>query len=179
MEEFDKELAQYGIFVINGTKNINLTEKEIIVENSNIKRINFNILQEKGIKKLDVINSEILEIHFARENNINICFDDCLFLEQIDAQKLLFKNKLDFIKCIFNKAINFSDSIFNTMCIEKHVSFKKCTFNFNVFFNKTRFETHINFEESTFEKQVIFNEAFFKPRNRNKLYRNKFFRCYF
>ncbi|EAJ4417475.1 hypothetical protein DKO15_08695, partial [Campylobacter jejuni] len=74
----------------------------------------------------------------------------------------------------------FSYSFFSTTCIEENVSFKECTFKFNVFFNETRFETHVNFEESTFEKQVIFNNAFFfKPRNRNKLYRSKFFRCDF
>ncbi|EIN6692987.1 hypothetical protein LPY46_001711, partial [Campylobacter jejuni] len=52
MKEFDEKLAQYGIFTINGVENIDLIKKEIVLENISIERIDFNILQEKGIKRL-------------------------------------------------------------------------------------------------------------------------------
>ncbi|EAC1793407.1 TPA: hypothetical protein SB497_001702, partial [Campylobacter jejuni] len=60
MKEFDEKLAQYGIFTINGVENIDLIKKEIVLENISIERIDFNILQEKGIKRLIIKNSEIL-----------------------------------------------------------------------------------------------------------------------
>ncbi|ECL9274291.1 hypothetical protein FT390_08830, partial [Campylobacter jejuni] len=60
MKKFDEKLSQYGIFTINAVENIDLIKKEIVLENINIERIDFNILQEKGIKRLIIKNSEIL-----------------------------------------------------------------------------------------------------------------------
>ncbi|EAJ0096637.1 hypothetical protein CBI01_09135, partial [Campylobacter coli] len=160
MEEFDKKLEQYGILTKNAQKSIE-KDRVKIFNNAIIETINFKTLQEKGIKELHIKKSEIYNIVFSKKNDISVCFDECLILKQINAEKLLFKNKFNFIKCIFHEKIDFSYSFFSTTCIEENVSFKECTFKFNVFFNETRFETHVNFEESTFEKQVIFNNAFF------------------
>ncbi len=71
-----------------------------------------------------------------KKNDISVCFDECLILKQINAEKLLFKNKFNFIKCIFHEKIDFSYSFFSTTCIEENVSFKECTFKFNVFLMK-------------------------------------------
>ncbi|MGI7583028.1 hypothetical protein ACNF7N_00210 [Campylobacter coli] len=57
MEEFNKELAQYGIFAKNGKQDIK--DNKITIIDAEIKEINFQTLQEAGIKEICILESEI------------------------------------------------------------------------------------------------------------------------
>ena len=162
--EYDEQLMQYGIYAKNYEKNIdekNIDEKNIDITGFHIEIIKFNILQKKGVEKLHIKKSSIKKIIFLKENDIDMCFDECLITDPIDAKGLSFKNSLSFITCTFNQKVDFSNSIFNATCIEKNVAFKKSTFKSSVFFNEVCFKTHVDFSETTFEKGVVFNQASF------------------
>ena len=167
--EYDEQLMQYGIYAKNYEKNIdekninekNIDEKNIDITGFHIEIIKFNILQKKGVEKLHIKKSSIKKIIFLKENDIDMCFDECLITDPIDAKGLSFKNSLSFITCTFNQKVDFSNSIFNATCIEKNVAFKKSTFKSYVLFNEVCFKTHVDFSETTFEKGVVFNQASF------------------
>ncbi|EAI0340848.1 hypothetical protein E0137_08435, partial [Campylobacter coli] len=57
MEEFDKELAQFGILAKNGRQDIK--DDKITILGAEIKEINFQKLQEKNIKEICIFESEI------------------------------------------------------------------------------------------------------------------------
>ncbi|ECQ5157791.1 hypothetical protein ACT6AN_08265, partial [Campylobacter jejuni] len=139
MKEFDEKLAQYGIFTINGVENIDLIKKEIVLENISIERIDFNILQEKGIKRLIIKNSEILEIYFSKTNNFFIYFLNCDFKCKLIAKKCIFQDQVKFIKCIFEKCVDFNASKFKSK-----VSFTISIFKENARFIKTEFLAKCN-----------------------------------
>lgn len=58
MEEFDGVLAQYGIFVKYAQKSIE-KEKISVFGNAEIETIDIKILQEKGIKCLDIKSKKL------------------------------------------------------------------------------------------------------------------------
>ncbi|EAL7647666.1 hypothetical protein DVI25_08620, partial [Campylobacter jejuni] len=167
MKEFDEKLAQYGIFTINGVENIDLIKKEIVLENISIERIDFNILQEKGIKRLIIKNSEILEIYFSKTNNFFIYFLNCDFKCKLIAKKCIFQDQVKFIKCIFEKCVDFNASKFKSK-----VSFTISIFKENARFIKTKFLAKCNnhkiiennFKEVKFCNNVTFRRAKFESK---------------
>lgn len=173
MEEFDKELAQYGIFAKNAQKTIE-KERISIFDNTIIKTIDFNILQVRGIKELNVINNEILEIYFAKENNIKIYFANCIFKNEIIAPGLFFNEKVCFINCIFQKNVLFSKSIFENFIKFSNSEFKKDANFYNIIFKAkcdskfiendfraVKFNGNADFAEATFYSKVSFLKSTF------------------
>ncbi len=167
MKEFDEKLAQYGIFTINAVENIDLIKKEIVLENISIERIDFNILQEKGIERLFIRNSEILKIYFSKTNNFFIYFLNCDFKCKLIAKKCVFQDQVKFVKCVFEKCVDFNSSEFKSK-----VSFTISIFKEDVRFIKTKFLAECNdnkiiennFKEVKFCNNVTFRKAEFKSK---------------
>ncbi|VEJ01767.1 hypothetical protein [Campylobacter jejuni] len=200
MKEFDEKLAQYGIFTINGVENIDLIKKEIVLENISIERIDFNILQEKGIKRLIIKNSEILEIYFSKTNNFFIYFLNCDFKCKLIAKKCIFQDQVKFIKCIFEKCVDFNASKFKskvsfTISIFKENArfikteflakcnnhkiiennFKEVKFCNNVTFRRAKFESKVSFTISIFKENARFIKTEFLAKcNNHKIIENNF-----
>ncbi len=200
MKEFDEKLAQYGIFTINGVENIDLIKKEIVLENISIERIDFNILQEKGIKRLIIKNSEILEIYFSKTNNFFIYFLNCDFKCKLIAKKCIFQDQVKFIKCIFEKCVDFNASKFKskvsfTISIFKENArfikteflakcnnhkiiennFKEVKFCNNVTFRRAKFESKVSFAISIFKENARFIKTEFLAKcNNHKIIENNF-----
>ncbi|EAK8023709.1 hypothetical protein E7P89_08325, partial [Campylobacter coli] len=112
MEEFDKELAQYGIFAKSGKQGIK--DNKIMIFDAEIKEINFQTLQEAGIKEICIFESEIKYLYFLEKNTIKIDFRNCNFKNQIIAIRLYFKNEVIFQQCIFDAVVDFSKAEFNS-----------------------------------------------------------------
>ncbi|EHO4167801.1 pentapeptide repeat-containing protein, partial [Campylobacter coli] len=112
MEEFDKELAQYGILAKNGKQDIK--DNKITIINAEIKEINFQKLQEKAIKEIRISGSEIKYLYFLEKNTIKIDFRNCNFKNQIIARESYFENEVIFQQCIFDAVVDFSKTKFNS-----------------------------------------------------------------
>ncbi|HEB9348450.1 TPA: pentapeptide repeat-containing protein, partial [Campylobacter coli] len=112
MENFDKKLAQYGILAKNGE--IFLEDNKITIINVEIKEINFQTLQEAGIKELCILESEIKYLYFLEKNTIKIDFRNCNFKNQIITRKAYFENEVIFHQCVFDAIVDFSKVEFNS-----------------------------------------------------------------
>ncbi|HEB9349163.1 TPA: hypothetical protein RZK40_000648 [Campylobacter coli] len=173
MEEFDKELAQYGILAKNGklvtkdNKKILKKEHKIIIDRVEIEEINFQTLQEAGIKEICIFRSEIKYLYFLVKNTIKIDFKVCNFKNHIIARELHFKNEVIFQQCIFDAVVDFSKAEFNS-----RVDFLASVFKEEVRFIETQFQAEQNnskiieniFEEVIFEGRASFSNATFKAR---------------
>ncbi len=165
MEEFDKELAQYGILAKNGKQDIK--DNKITIINAEIKEINFQTLQEAGIKEICILESEIKYLYFLEKNTIKIDFKVCNFKNHIIARELYFKNEVIFQQCIFDAVVDFSKTKFDS-----RIDFSASVFKEGVRFIGTQFlaeqsnnETIENdFEEVVFEGRTSFSDATFKAR---------------
>ncbi|EKJ5774961.1 hypothetical protein PJP90_001767 [Campylobacter coli] len=165
MEEFDKELAQFGVLAKNGRQDIK--DDKITILGAEIKEINFQKLQEKNIKEICIFESEIKYLYFLEENIIKIDFRNCNFKNQIIARKAYFENEVIFQQCIFDAVVDFSKAEFNSK-----IDFSTSVFKSEVRFIETQFQAEQsdnktienNFGEVIFEGRVSFFKATFKAR---------------
>lgn len=165
MEEFDRKLAQYGILAKNGK--IVLKDNKITIINAEIKEINFQTLQEAGIKEICISRSEIKYLYFLEKNTIKIDFRNCNFKNQIIARKAYFENEVIFQQCIFDAVVDFSKTKFNS-----RIDFLASVFKGEVRFVETQFQAEQSnneiieniFEEVVFEERVSFDNAIFNAR---------------
>lgn len=173
MEEFDKELAQYGIFAKSGklvtkdNKKILKKEHKIIIDRVEIEEINFQTLQEAGIKEICIFRSEIKYLYFLKKNTIKIDFKVCNFKNHIIARELYFENEVIFHQCVFDAVVNFSKTKFDSK-----IDFLASVFKDEVRFIATQFQAEQNnskiiendFREVIFEGKASFSNAAFKAR---------------
>lgn len=173
MEEFDKELAQYGIFAKSGklvtkdNKKILKKEHKIIIDRVEIEEINFQTLQEAGIKEICIFRSEIKYLYFLKKNTIKIDFKVCNFKNHIITRELYFENEVIFHQCVFDAVVNFSKTKFDSK-----IDFLASVFKDEVRFIATQFQAEQNnskiiendFREVIFEGKASFSNAAFKAR---------------
>ncbi|HEH5497102.1 TPA: pentapeptide repeat-containing protein [Campylobacter coli] len=173
MEEFDKELAQYGILAKNGklvtkdNKKILKKEHKIIIDRVEIEEINFQTLQEAGIKEICISRSEIKYLYFLEKNTIKIDFKVCNFKNHIIARESYFENEVIFQQCIFDAVVDFSKTKFDSKIdfsasvFKEEVRFIRAQFSAEQSDNKT---IENNFREVIFERKTIFDNATFQAR---------------
>ncbi|HEB9337006.1 TPA: hypothetical protein RZK36_001797, partial [Campylobacter coli] len=165
MEEFDKELEQYGILAKNGKQDIK--DNKITIINAEIKEIKFQKLQEKAIKEIRISGSEIKYLYFLKKNTIKIDFRNCNFKNQIIARGLYFKNEVIFQQCVFDAVVDFSKTKFDSRIdflasvFKEEVRFIKAQFSAEQSNNKT---IENDFREVIFEGRASFFSATFKAR---------------
>ncbi|EAI8832084.1 hypothetical protein CX019_02640 [Campylobacter coli] len=165
MEEFNKELAQYGIFAKNGK--LDIKDNKITIINAEIKEINFQTLQEAGIKEICISGSEIKYLYFLEKNTIKIDFRNCNFKNQIIARDLYFKNEVIFQQCVFDTVVDFSRTKFDSK-----IDFLASIFKSEVRFIEAKFLANQsdsemvenNFGEVVFERRASFSNAKFQAR---------------
>ncbi|OOX91290.1 hypothetical protein BOP97_04185 [Campylobacter coli] len=165
MEEFDKELEQFGILAKNSKQDIK--DNKITIINAEIKEINFQTLQEAGIKEICILESEIKYLYFLEKNTIKIDFRNCNFKNHIITRELHFKNEVIFQQCIFDAVVDFSKTKFDS-----RIDFSASVFKGEVRFIETQFQAEQsnneiienNFREVIFEGRVSFSDAIFKAR---------------
>lgn len=165
MEEFDKKLAQFGILAKNGKQDIK--DNKITIINAEIKEINFQKLQEKAIKEICILESEIKYFYFLEKNTIKIDFRNCNFKNQIIARKAYFENEVIFQQCVFDAVVDFSKAKFDSRIdfsasvFKEEVRFIGAQFSAEQSDNKT---IENNFREVIFERKTIFDNATFQAR---------------
>ncbi|MBZ7969607.1 pentapeptide repeat-containing protein [Campylobacter sp. RM3125] len=165
-ENFIEDLKPYGILAREGCE-FNLPEEaKIKISDATIESIDFDVLQEKGIKELTIGFSKISNIKFSNQNDLRICFFKCNFLEQVFALECNFEKEVEFIGCNFQKEVYFSGAKF-----QDKASFKEAKFQDKASFFKTKFLANQdkktienNFRRTNFEKEVYFSEAEFQAR---------------
>lgn len=165
MEEFDRKLAQYGILAKNGK--IFLEGNKITIIDAEIKEINFQKLQEAGIKEICISRSEIKYLYFLEKNTIKIDFRNCNFKNQIITRKAYFENEVIFQQCIFDAVVDFSKTKFNS-----RIDFLASVFKGEVRFVETQFQAEQSnneiieniFEEVVCEERASFDNAIFNAR---------------
>ncbi|EAK1359790.1 hypothetical protein B7K05_05820 [Campylobacter coli] len=173
MEEFDKELAPYGILVKNGklvtkdNKKILKKEHKIIIDRVEIEQINFQKLQAEGIKEICIFRSEIKYLYFLEENTIKIDFKVCNFKNHIIARESYFENEVIFRQCVFDAVVDFSKTKFDSK-----VDFFASVFKGEVRFIATQFQANQSdsgiienqFLGVVFTGKAIFDNATFQAR---------------
>ncbi len=165
MEEFDKELAQYGILAKNGKQDIK--DNKITIIDAEIKEIKFQKLQEKAIKEIRISGSEIKYLYFLKKNTIKIDFKVCNFKNQIIARESYFENEVIFQQCIFDAVVDFSKTKFDS-----RIDFLVSVFKGEVRFIATQFQANQNdsdiienqFLGVVFTGKAIFDNATFQAR---------------
>ncbi len=165
MENFDKKLAQYGILAKNGKQDIK--DNKITIIDAEIKEINFQTLQEAGIKEICILESEIKYLYFLEKNTIKIDFKVCNFKNQIIARESYFENEVIFQQCIFDTVVDFSKTKFDSK-----IDFSLSVFKSEVRFIETQFQAgqsnnetiENDFREVIFEGKTIFDNATFQAR---------------
>ncbi len=151
MEEFNKELAQYGIFAKNGK--LDIKDNKITIFVAKIEEINFQKLQKQDIKEICIFKSKIKYPYFSKENTIKIDFRNCNFKNQIVVRGSHFENEVIFRQCVFDAVVDFS---------------------------KTKFKSKIDFSASVFKGEVKFIEAqFLAEKDSNKIIENDFSKTIF
>lgn len=173
MEVFDEELAQYGILAKNGklvtkdNKKILKKEHKIIIDRVEIEEINFQTLQEAGIKEICIFRSEIKYLYFLEKNTIKIDFKVCNFKNQIIARESYFENEVIFHQCVFDAVVDFSKTKFDS-----RIDFLASVFKGEVRFIATQFQANQNdsdiienqFLGVVFTGKAIFDNATFQAR---------------
>ncbi|ECK1948383.1 hypothetical protein FQV93_06745, partial [Campylobacter lari] len=181
MSEFDEVLVQYGIFAKNAQKSIG-KDRISVFGNAIIEKIDFKILQEKGIKDLDIRVNEIKNIIFTKDVLLDMSFSGVTFTNEIKTDSK-FTGELDFSGCTFKEEVNFEQANFkNFLCShttfekqvsflgavfgntenKKEISFSNVTFLNEVVFSKAIFSSNIDFYKGYFQKELKFNRAEFK-----------------
>ncbi|OOX91289.1 hypothetical protein BOP97_04175 [Campylobacter coli] len=174
MSDFDKELAQYGIFVKHARKSIE-KEKISVFGNAEIETIDIKILQEKGIAHLHITDSEFkgalsvqdgyLNFNFLNVSFMNtvvikgISFDyfilqQCTFENIFVLDQVSCKNEISFFGTKFNKLVHFVNSDFGGK-----VNFTEIEFFDKVDFNNIEVKNHINLFNLIFWKVFEINIA--------------------
>ncbi|WP_257929371.1 putative membrane protein [Campylobacter lari] len=153
-----EELKKIGIYIDEINDNPIIKKYKLSIKNSTIKKIDFEKLQTT-IKIIEIKNSEISNIHFAKENNIKIIFLDCIFKNQLAVRDLSFKEKIKIIHCIFENMIDFSRITFY-----KIANFSCSRFKSEIRFTQVNFLAQSNFQEVYFKSECYFSEVEFKER---------------
>ncbi|EOI3860236.1 pentapeptide repeat-containing protein [Campylobacter coli] len=166
MEEFDKELAQYGILAKYAQKSIT-KERICVYGNAEIETIDIKILQEKGIKCLDIKSKKIKNIIFAKDISLNMLFSGVTFTDEIKTDSK-FTGELDFSGCTFKEEVNFQQANFdNFLCVhttfEKQVSFLSAVFGNEkiISFSDVKFLNSANFTNAIFNQKTNFEKVYF------------------
>ncbi|EAJ6226201.1 hypothetical protein A0X89_04840 [Campylobacter coli] len=169
MEEFDKELAQYGILAKYAQKSIE-KEKISVSGNTEIETIDIKTLQAKGIKYLDIKSKKIKNIIFAKDISLNMLFSGVTFTDEIKTDSK-FTGELDFSGCTFKEEVNFQQANFeNFLCVhttfEKQVSFLNTVFGNEkiISFSDVKFLNSANFTNAIFNSDMNFYKVFFQKR---------------
>ncbi|TKX34856.1 hypothetical protein CQA75_00945 [Campylobacter taeniopygiae] len=161
-----EDLKRYGILA-RRYSNFDIQEAKIEIFYATIESIDFDVLQEKGIKELTIGFSKILNIKFSNQNDVKIVFLKCNFLDQVFAFNRNFEKEVEFIGCNFEKEVDF-----NRVTFQDKVSFNEATFQDKVSFFKAQFlakqeDNEIienSFKEIIFEKKTSFSNAIFQAR---------------
>ncbi len=153
-----EELKKIGIYIDEINNNPIIKKYKLSIKNSTIKKIDFEKLQTT-IKIIEIKNSEISNIHFAKENNIKIIFLDCIFKNQLAVRDLSFKEKIKIIHCIFENMIDFSRITFY-----KIANFSCSRFKSEIRFTQVNFLAQSNFQEVYFKSECYFSKVEFKGR---------------
>ena len=176
---------------VNGKKDWTKSEKKIkffwelihkIIDNEN-KREDITSISNEYLKDklVDIYGYVYKKIIFPRINygnldnqlldfnditNINIKFENCIFLDEINFSCITKAKKVSFISCEFYNDIKFNNQIITEefRFIKSNVygkcHFSHVIFNENVNFNKSKFN-EISFQKSVFQKGCIFSNVHF------------------
>ncbi|MBZ7968356.1 hypothetical protein [Campylobacter molothri] len=204
-ENFIEDLKPYGILAREGCE-FNLPEEaKIKISYATIESIDFDVLQEKGIKELTIGFSKISNIKFSNQNDLRIYFFKCNFLEQVFALECNFEKEVEFVGCNFEKEVYFSGVKFQdkasfdfsrfkdeTFFIETQFlakqkdnktienSFIGTFFEKRVFFNKAKFQSKVSFQASRFKDETFFIQTQFLAKQKdNKTIENSFIGTFF
>ncbi len=169
MEEFDKELEQYGILAKNAQKSIE-KERVCVFGNTEIETIDIKILQEKGIKCLDIKSKKIKNIIFVKDISLDMFFSGVTFTDEINTNSK-FTGELDFSGCTFKEEVNFQQANFkNFLCVhttfEKQVSFLSAVFGNEkiISFSDVKFLNSAIFTNAIFNSDMDFYKVFFQKK---------------
>ncbi|MCV3395814.1 hypothetical protein L8V93_06600 [Campylobacter lari] len=99
MNEFDEVLAQYGIFAKNAQKSIE-KDRISIFGDAIIETIDFKILQEKGIKWLDISDSKFINVLYIKNIYLNFKFFNVHFTGIVQIKEVSFDYFI-LTKCVF------------------------------------------------------------------------------
>ncbi|EAI5466461.1 hypothetical protein BXA06_02545 [Campylobacter lari] len=158
MNEFDQILTQYGIYATNTQISIG-KDRISVFGNAIIEKIDFKILQEKGIKDLDIRVNEIKNIIFTKDVLLDMSFSGVTFINEIKASSK-FIGELVFSGCTFKEGVNFQQANFeNFLC--SHTTFEKQVSFLGAVFGNTENKKEISFSNVTFLNEVVFSEAIF------------------
>ncbi|EDP6875383.1 pentapeptide repeat-containing protein [Campylobacter lari] len=158
MSEFDKELAQYGIFAKNAQKSIG-KDRISVFGNAEIETIDIKILQEKDIKCLDIKSKKIKNIIFVKDISLDMSFSGVTFINEIKTSSN-FIGELVFSGCTFKEEVNFQQANFeNFIC--SRVTFEKQVSFLGAVFGNTENKKEISFSNVTFLNSAIFTNAIF------------------
>ncbi|MBZ7936553.1 pentapeptide repeat-containing protein [Campylobacter sp. B0100352/1] len=166
-ENFIEELKPYGILA-KGNRRFCSFGTKIKISYATIESIDFDALQEKGIKELSIVFSKILNIKFSNQNDVEIHFESCDFLNQVFAYECHFEKEVEFVGCNFQKEVSFYKATFRTIAnfykatFRTIANFYKATFRTIANFYKAIFQKEANFDKATFQMRVIFNGAIFQ-----------------
>ncbi|MCV3424796.1 pentapeptide repeat-containing protein [Campylobacter sp. IFREMER_LSEM_CL1085] len=150
MNEFDQTLAQYGILAKNAQK---LIEKDriSIFGDTIIETIDFKILQEKGIKELDISDSKFINILYIENVYLNFNFFNVHFTDVVQIKEASFDYFI-LMQCVFE------DNFFLDQISSKgQVNFYRTKFNKIVHFVNSEFIGQVDFAETEFFDKVDFN----------------------
>ncbi|TLD84877.1 pentapeptide repeat-containing protein [Helicobacter trogontum] len=153
----NKELARYGIWAKNAKMSI--TEEKISIDGAIIDEINFNTLQNSGIKMLDIRKSKVRDIIFTKDIALNVHFGGITFADRIRSNSN-FHGKFEFANCIFEQEVNFNEASFNDILFAYN-TFKRAASFLHTIFGNTKNTTIINLSNTTFLDRVGFHNATF------------------
>ncbi|MBT0817362.1 pentapeptide repeat-containing protein [Campylobacter lari] len=174
MSEFDQTLAQYGILAKNAQKSIQ-EDRISIFGKAIIEEIDFKILQEKGIKELDISDSKFINVLYIENvylnfNFFNVHFTDvvqikeasfdyfilmqCVFEDNFFLDQISSKGQVNFYRTKFNKIVHFVNSEFIGQ-----VDFAEIEFFDKVDFNNIKVKDYINLVNLVFWKVFEINKA--------------------
>ncbi|MBZ7968355.1 pentapeptide repeat-containing protein [Campylobacter molothri] len=178
-ENFIENLKRYGILAREGCE-FNLPEEaKIKISDATIESIDFDVLQEKGIKELTIGFSKISNIKFSNQNDLRIYFVKCNFLDRVIASKCNFEKEVSFNKAIFQKEASFSNCNFKDKANfkrfisvalspndedynELNILFENCIFNKRADFHSSKIANGIYFTDSHFKDYADFHACEFE-----------------
>ncbi|WP_259443416.1 pentapeptide repeat-containing protein [Campylobacter peloridis] len=150
MREFDQALAQYGILAKNAQKSIE-KERISVFGNAIIETIDFKILQEKGIKELDILDSKFINVLYIKNVHLNFNFLNVHFTDTVQIKEASFDYFI-LMQCVFE------DNFFLDQISSKgQVNFYRTKFNKIVHFVNSEFIGQVDFAETEFFDKVDFN----------------------
>ncbi|EEP3854496.1 hypothetical protein HB519_001600 [Campylobacter lari] len=179
MREFDEVLVQYGILAKNAQKSIQ-EDRISVFGNAIIETIDFKILQEKGIKDLNISDSKVTNALYIKNVYLNFNFLNVHFTDVVQIKEASFDYFI-LIQCVFE------DNFFLDQVSSKgQVNFYRTKFNKLVHFVNSEFTGQVDFIETEFFDKVDFNNikvkdyinlvnlVFWKVFEINKAYLNSF-----